>query len=63
MNDREALEILNMFTLATQIAKENNKVECKFELQEDAFIESFKKAFPHMKDSENVAKAVFRKSH
>ena len=54
MNHKEALELQNMFTTAAQIAKSRNQYEYKFKIQEAAFIEMFKKAFPSMRDNINL---------
>ena len=48
MTDKDALELLNMFTTAAQIAKSRNKFEYTLNLNE-----LFKKAFPFMKDNVN----------
>lgn len=51
MTDKDALELLNMFTTAAQIAKSRNKFEYTLNLNENDLNELFKKAFPFMKDS------------
>ena len=57
MTDKDALELLNMFTTAAQIAKSRNKFEYTLNLNENDLNELFKKAFPFMKD--NVSKQNF----
>ena len=49
----DALELLNMFTTAAQIAKSRNKFEYTLNLNENDLNELFKKAFPFMKDTVN----------
>ena len=56
MTDREVLELLNMFTTATQVAKSRNKVECNFEMDEVALAALLKKAFPSLENKANVNK-------
>lgn len=56
MTDREVLELLNMFTTATQVAKSRNKVECSFEMDEVALAALLKKAFPSLENKANVNK-------
>ncbi len=53
MTDKDALELLNMFTTAAQIAKSRNKFEYTLNLNENDLNELFKKAFPFMKDNVN----------
>ncbi len=53
MTDKDALELLNMFTTAAQIAKSRNKFEYHLNLNEALLNELFKKAFPLMKDDIN----------
>ncbi len=60
MNYKDALELQNMFTTAAQIAKARNKNECNFQIQEDVFIEFFKKAFPTLKNNVDIAKNIYR---
>lgn len=55
MNDKNALDLLNMYIAAAQIAKSKNKYEYHLNMQEAVFIELFKKAFPNMKDNINTA--------
>ena len=66
MNDKNALDLLNMYITAAQIAKSKNKYEYHLNMQEAVFIdhlnmqeavfiELFKKAFPNMKDNINTA--------
>lgn len=64
MNDKEALELQNMFTTAAQIAKARNQYEYNLKIQEAVFIEMFKKAFPAMRDNINlinIAKNIYSK--
>jgi len=51
MTYKDALELLNMFTTATQIAKARNKYEYRLEMNEDTMLELLKKAFPSLKDN------------
>ena len=53
MTDKDALELLNMFTTAAQIAKSRNKFEHTLNLNENDLNELFQKAFPFMKDKVN----------
>ena len=53
MTDKDALELLNMFTTAAQIAKSRNKFEYTLNLNENDLNELFQKAFPFMKDNVN----------
>lgn len=53
MTGKDALELLNMFTTAVQIAKSKNKNECNENLDEAALNELFKKAFPFLQDDAN----------
>ena len=48
MTSKDALELLNMFTEAAQIAKRQNKFECKWEVDETTLANLLKKAFPKM---------------
>ena len=64
MNYKEALELQNMFTTAAQIAKSRNQYEYDYKIQETAFIEMFKKAFPALSDNINfinIAKNVYNR--
>jgi hypothetical protein len=45
MTDKDALELLNMFTTATQIAKTRNTQDCHFQITEAALVELLKKHF------------------
>ena len=56
--DKEALQILNMFLTATQIAKSKNVHEFKYHIQRTALLELFKKAFPFVKDETNLLNIV-----
>jgi len=55
MTDKDALELLNMFTTATQLAKTRNKHEFHLKMSEAALVELLKKAFPNMKNEINIA--------
>lgn len=54
MTDRDALELLNMFTTAAQIAKSKNKVEYNLKMDEFLLAELLKKAFPAMRNNANL---------
>ena len=54
MTDKDALELLNMFTIAAQIAKNKNTREYRLKMSEDVLIELLKKAFPAMKNDVNI---------
>ncbi len=61
MTDKDALELLNMFTIAAQIAKSRNTREYRLKMSEAALIELLKKAFPAMKNDVkivNIAKNI-----
>lgn len=58
MTSKDALELLNMFTEATQIARKQNKFECKWELDETTLANLLKKAFPKIKDANKMAKRI-----
>ena len=63
MTEKDILELQNIYTIAAQTAKKNNKFEYKLKMQENKFIELFKKAFPNMKDNINtadIAKSILR---
>ena len=63
MNDKNALDLLNMYITATQLAKSKNQYEYSLKMNEAVFIELFKKAFPNMKDNintVNIAKSILR---
>jgi hypothetical protein len=55
MTDKDALELLSMFTTAAQIAKSRNTRDCQFKITEAALVELLKKAFPAMKNDINIA--------
>ena len=57
MDYKEALELQNMFTVAAQRAKANNKYECHFEITEEELAVSIKKAFPHQSEAEALEMA------
>ena len=54
MRYKEALELQNMYTISAQIAKSNNKYDYHLEINETKFVELLKKAFPKMKNNENL---------
>ena len=54
MTDKDALELLNMFTTAAQIAKSRNTHEYRLKMSETVLIELLKKAFPAMKNDVNI---------
>lgn len=54
MTDKEALELLNMFTTAAQIAKSKNKQEFHLNVNESILVEWLKKAYPTLNDDINV---------
>lgn len=56
MTDKDALELLNMFTTAAQIAKSRNTQEFRLEMNEAMLVELLKKAFPTMRNEVNIAK-------
>ncbi len=55
MTDKDALELLNMFVTAAQIAKARNKYEYHLKINEAILVEWLKKAYPSKKDSINFA--------
>ena len=55
MTDKDALELLNMFTTAAQLAKTRNRNEYKLEMNETILIELLKKAFPSFKNDSNIS--------
>lgn len=63
MTSKDALELLNMFTVATQIAKSKNKVECKFEITETALSNLLKEAFPKLKNANQLAKSILSETY
>lgn len=63
MTDKDALELLNMFTTAAQLAKSRNTHEFHLKMNETVLVELLKKAFPAMKNDvniENIAKNILR---
>lgn len=54
MTDKDALELLNMFTTAAQIAKSKNKQEFHLKMNEAVLVELLKKAFPSLKNNINT---------
>lgn len=55
MTDKDALELLNMFTTAAQIAKTKNKYEFQLKMNEAVLTELLKKAFPALKNDISVS--------
>lgn len=63
MTDKDALELLNMFTTAAQIAKSRNKQEFRLKMSEATLVELLKKAFPSLKNNINtinIAKNILK---
>lgn len=56
--DKEALQMLNMFMTATQIAKSRNTYEFSYHIQRAALLELFKKAFPFIQNETNLLNIV-----
>ena len=54
MTDKDALELLNMYTTAAQLAKSRNIHEFRLKMDETVLVELLKKAFPAMKDDVNI---------
>ncbi len=54
MSYKDALELLNMFTMAAQIAKSKNKYEVHLDMDEATLAELLKKAFPSLKNKKDV---------
>lgn len=54
MTDKEALELLNMFTTAAQVAKSKNKQEFHLKMSEAVLVELLNKAFPSLKKHTNT---------
>lgn len=54
MTDKDALELLNMFTTAAQLAKSRNTHEFHLKMNETVLVELLKKAFPAMKNDANI---------
>lgn len=54
MTDKDALELLNMFTTAAQIAKSRNTQEFHLKMDEAALVELLKKAFPALQNNTNI---------
>ena len=57
---KEALEMWNIFTVATQEAKKNNRIESHYEITVDELTNYINKAFPHLKNS-NTARNISKK--
>ena len=56
--DKEALQMLNMFMTAAQMAKSRNTYELHYYVQRAALLELFKKAFPFIKNEANLLNMV-----
>lgn len=56
--DKEALQMLNMFMTATQMAKSRNAIEFHYHVQRAALLELFKKAFPYIQNETNLLNIV-----
>ena len=56
--DKEALQMLNMFMTATQMAKSRNVFEFRYNVQRAALLELFKKAFPFIQNEANLLNLV-----
>ena len=54
MNDKDVLELLNMYTTAAQVAKAQNEYEFHFEINEVTLAELLKKAFPHINSNDSA---------
>ena len=54
MSYKDALELLNMFTMAAQIAKSKNKYAVHLDMDEATLAELLKKAFPSLKNKKDV---------
>jgi len=50
MTYKDALELLNIFTMAAQNAKKKNKFECRINLDASELASLLKKAFPSSKN-------------
>ena len=57
MDYKDVLELQNMFTVAAQRAKANNKYKCHFKITEEELAVSIKKAFPHQSEAEALEMA------
>ena len=55
MSAEDALELLNMFTTAAQMAKLKNKKEIHLEVDESYLISLLKKAYPKINDNNKLA--------
>ena len=56
--DKEALQMLNMFMTATQLAKSRNAVEFHYHVQRATLLELFKRAFPFVQNEANLMNMV-----
>ena len=56
--DKEALQMLNMFMTATQIAKSKNVIEFRYHVKRATLLELFKKAFPFIQNEANLLNIV-----
>ena len=55
MIDKDALELLNMYTTAAQIAKSKNKYEYRLKMDESLLVEYLKQAFPSLHNNLNFS--------
>ena len=56
--NNNALQMLNMFKTATQIAQAKNVYEFRYQVQRAVLLELFKKAFPYIQDETNLLNLV-----
>ena len=56
--NNNALQMLNMFKTATQIAQARNVHEFRYHVQRSALLELFKRAFPYIQDEANLLNMV-----
>ena len=56
MDYKDALELQIMFTIAAQKAKESNKIEIDYQLDEAVLVDFLKKAYPNLKSSDEITK-------
>ncbi len=56
--NNNALQMLNMFKTATQIAQARNVYEFRYHIQRAALLELFKRAFPYIQDEANLLNMV-----
>ncbi len=56
MDYKDALELQILFTIAAQRAKEKNKIEINYKLDEAVLVEYLKKAYPNLKSTDAIIK-------